>query len=133
MRCKKVILGTKFKCVQHHELRATDCYFLGGFVQSNLSKPCAIPSITFLVLFQFLKLPCYEFQALQTKGNIKKNQPSTSKNEQEWKIYVRFEFVSNKTALLLVKKTLSNAARHVTFSICASIWYQQKNIPTFRD
>ena len=46
---KKVILGTKFKrCVQHHELRATDCYFLGGFVRSNLSKPCAIPSITFL-------------------------------------------------------------------------------------
>ena len=46
---KKVILGTKFKrCVQHHELRATECYFLGGFVRSNLSKPCAIPSITFL-------------------------------------------------------------------------------------
>ena len=46
---KKVILGTKFKrCVQHHELRATDCYFLGGFARSNLSKPCAIPSITFL-------------------------------------------------------------------------------------
>ena len=43
---KKVILGTKFKrCVQHHELRATDCYFLGGFVQSNLSKPCAIPKL----------------------------------------------------------------------------------------
>ena len=46
---KKVMLGTKFKrCVQHHELRATDCNFLGGFVRSNLSKPCAIPSITFL-------------------------------------------------------------------------------------
>ena len=46
---KKVILGTKFKrCVQHHELRTTGCYSLGGFVQSNLSKPCAIPSITFL-------------------------------------------------------------------------------------
>ena len=27
---------------------ATDCYFLGGFVRSNLSKPCAIPSLTFL-------------------------------------------------------------------------------------
>ena len=48
---KKVMLGTKFKrCVQHHELRATDCYFLGGFVRSNLSKPCAVPSITFLIL-----------------------------------------------------------------------------------
>ena len=35
--------------MQHDELRATDCYFLGGFVRSNLSKPCAIPSITFLV------------------------------------------------------------------------------------
>ena len=34
--------------VQHHELRATDCYFLGGFVRSNLSKPCAFPSITYL-------------------------------------------------------------------------------------
>ena len=46
---KKVILGTKFKrCVQHHELRATDCYILGDFARSNLSKPCAIPSITFL-------------------------------------------------------------------------------------
>ena len=48
---KKVMLGTKFKrCVQQHELHATDCYFLGGFVQSNLSKPCAIPSISFLTL-----------------------------------------------------------------------------------
>ena len=47
--CKKVMLGTKFKrCVHYHELRATDCCFLGGFVQSNLSKPCAILSITFL-------------------------------------------------------------------------------------
>ena len=46
INAKKVILGTKFKrCVQHHELRATDCYFLGGFVQSNLSKPCAIPKL----------------------------------------------------------------------------------------
>ena len=46
---KKVMLGTKFKrCVHYHELRATDCCFLGGFVRSNLSKPCAIPSITFL-------------------------------------------------------------------------------------
>ena len=46
LRSKKVILGTKFKrCVQHHELRATDCCFLGGFVQSNLSKPCAIPKL----------------------------------------------------------------------------------------
>ena len=48
-RTRKVILGTKFKrCVKCHELRATDCYFLGGFVPSNLSKPCAIPSISFL-------------------------------------------------------------------------------------
>ena len=48
-KVKKVILGTKFKrCVQHHELRTTDCYFLGCFVRSNRSKPCAIPSITFL-------------------------------------------------------------------------------------
>ena len=52
---KKVILGTKFKrCVQHHELRASDCYFLGGFVRSNLSKPCAILNITFLI-------PCGQF------------------------------------------------------------------------
>ena len=49
---KKVMLGTKFKrCVHYHELRATDCCFLGGFVQSNLSKPCAIRSILFLAAF----------------------------------------------------------------------------------
>ena len=49
MTPKKVMLRTKFKrCVHYHELRATDCCFLGGFVRSNLSKPCAILNITFL-------------------------------------------------------------------------------------
>ena len=46
--CHQESYARNQRCVQHHELRATDCYFLGGFVQSNLSKPCAIPSITFL-------------------------------------------------------------------------------------
>ena len=62
-KAKKVMLGTKFKrCVHYHELRATDCCFLGGFVRSNLSKPCAIPSITFLerilsgILFEMLEI-----------------------------------------------------------------------------
>ena len=54
---KKVIQGTKFKrSVQHNELRANDCYFIGGFVQSNLSKPCAIPKLPLRVIMQSLVL-----------------------------------------------------------------------------
>ena len=38
------------KVLQHHELHATDCYFLGAFVRSNLRKPLCYSEHNFLVI-----------------------------------------------------------------------------------
>ena len=69
--CHQESYARNQRCVQHHELRATDCYFLGGFVQSNLSKPCAIPKLPLRGSYCFCFAGAKSAPIMSTQPSIK--------------------------------------------------------------